>query len=424
MAKNIKKVKYERLKQHCVIGTIGHVDHGKTTLTAAITKVLSQNVPETKFIDYMDIDRDSTERKRGITINATHIEYETLNRHYTHIDCPGHQDFIKNMIIGANQMDGVILVISIVDGPQEQTREHVILAKEIGIEQLVVYMNKLDMAVSVDETMLELVTMELEDFLFQYGYLVVKNKIPIIKGSARRALNEENFTQMGSGSIEELMAAVDTFIQPPKHDLTKPFLMPIEEAHSITGRGTVLTGKVERGRLTVGEDVSILGHKSYNTICIGLEMFHKVLDQALAGESIGVLVRSIPKKAVKRGYVLATPNSVTVTNDIIASVYLLSKDEGGRSKPINTGFQPQFFFRTSNITGKMIFDEDTSFASPGDDIKVRINLIENVALELQLRFSIREGNTTVGAGVITDFYNAETYSIYESSIIYDLRKRP
>lgn len=393
MAKSAKE-KFEKNKPHCNIGTIGHVDHGKTTLTAAITKVLSR-ITRTKFVPYDDIDRDPTERRRGITINASHVEYQTEKRHYTHIDCPGHQDYIKNMILGANQMDGVILVVAMTEGPKEQTREHIILAKEIGIKYLIVYGNKMDALLEAD--LKDLFTIELMTMLSDYGY----EDPPFVYGSARTALNEDDSSRLGSDSIIELMNLVDSYIPQPIRLTSEPFLMPVEESLSITGRGTVLTGKVERGTLRVGEEVEVIGVKKYQTTCIGLEMYRKVLDLAEAGENVGILVRNIPKKNVRRGYVVSKPNTIMSSNKFIAKIYLLTKEEGGRTNPIYSYFKPQFFFRTSSITGAIILSEDVDLAMPGDSLVVNIELIEPVALNEGLRFAIREGSLTIGGGVIT-----------------------
>lgn len=390
-----QKEKFEKNKPHCNVGTIGHVDHGKTTLTAAITKVLSRTT-KTKFVAYDDIDRDPTERRRGITINASHVEYQTEFRHYTHIDCPGHQDYIKNMILGANQMDGVILVVAMTEGPKEQTREHIILAKEIGIKYMVIYGNKLDALLEAD--LKDLFTIELMSMLTDYGYDGAN--LPFVFGSARIALNEDEPSKLGSGSIEELMHIVDTYIPQPTRLTNEPFLMPVEESLSITGRGTVLTGKVERGILRVGEDVDIVGTKKYQTTCIGLEMYRKVLDFAEAGENVGILVRNIPKKNVRRGYVVAKPNSILAATKFAAKIYFLTKEEGGRSKAIFSYFKPQFYFRTCSVTGSIILPEELDLAMPGDTVVADIQLIEAVAINEGLRFAIREGSLTIGGGVI------------------------
>lgn len=398
MAKK-QKEKFEKVKPHCNIGTIGHVDHGKTTLTAAITKVLSRTT-KTRFVAYDDIDRDPTERRRGITINASHIEYQTEARHYTHIDCPGHQDYIKNMILGANQMDGVILVVAMTEGPKEQTREHIILAKEIGIKYMVVYGNKLDAL--LEPELKDLFTIELISLLSDYGFDDVN--LPFVFGSARVALNEDEPSKIGGESILELMKVVDSYIPQPARLINEPFLMPVEESLSITGRGTVLTGKVERGALRVGEDVEIIGVKKYQTTCIGLEMYRKILDLAEAGENVGILVRSIPKKNVRRGYVVAKPNSILASTKFDAKIYFLTKEEGGRNKAIYSYFKPQFYFRTSSITGSVILPENVDLVMPGDTIVANIQLIEPVALNEGLRFAIREGSLTIGGGVIIKIY--------------------
>lgn len=392
-----QKEKFEKIKPHCNIGTIGHVDHGKTTLTAAITKVLSR-ITKTRFVAYDDIDKDPTERRRGITINASHVEYQTENRHYTHIDCPGHQDYIKNMILGANQMDGVILVVAMTEGPKEQTREHVILAREIGIKYMVIYGNKLDAL--LEPELKDLFTIELLGLLSDYGY----EDSPFVFGSARVALNEDEPSKLGGESILELMKVVDTYIPQPTRSINEPFLMPVEESLSITGRGTVLTGKVERGVLRVGEDVEVIGVKKYQTTCIGLEMYRKILDLAEAGENVGILVRGIHKKSVRRGYVVAKPNSILASNKFDAKIYFLTKEEGGRSKAIYSYFKPQFYFRTSSVTGSVVLPEEMDVVMPGDTVVANIQLIEAVALNEGLRFAIREGSLTIGGGVIIKVY--------------------
>jgi elongation factor Tu len=392
------KSKFERKKPHFNIGTIGHVDHGKTTLTAAITRFLSKR-NSTKFIDYDDIDRDPTERARGITINAARIEYETENRHYTHIDCPGHQDYIKNMILGTNQMDGVILVVAATEGPKVQTREHLIVAKEIGVKNMVVYCNKLDAV--LEKEMIEMVELEIRDTLYKYNF--DGDAIPIIFGSARNALAEfiiEAETERGSLSIGKLLEEIDKMPQ-PERNIKGPFLMAVEEVLSITGRGTVLTGKIERGLIKVGEPVDLLGPKKFSTTCTGLEMYRKVLDVAYAGENVGLLVRSISRKAIKRGYVVAAPNSVKIRTDFRAKAYFLKEEEGGRKNPIKSGFSPQFYFRTSNITGTILLDEEVELVVPGDAVDFEVKLQELAALEEGLRFTIREGTKTVGGGIIT-----------------------
>lgn len=392
------KSKFERNKPHFNIGTIGHVDHGKTTLTAAITRYLSKR-NNTKFIAYDDIDRDPTERARGITINAARIEYETEKRHYTHIDCPGHQDYIKNMILGTNQMDGVILVVAATEGPKVQTREHLIVAKEIGVKNMVVYCNKVDAVLEKD--IIEMVELEVRETLCKYGF--DGDNIPIIFGSARYALGEymrELETERGSLSIKKLIEEIDKLPQ-PERNVTGSFLMPVEEVLSITGRGTVLTGKIERGVIKVGDPVDLLGSKKFSTTCTGLEMYRKVLDVAYAGENVGLLVRSISRKAIKRGYVVASPNTVKVRIEFRAKAYFLTEEEGGRKNPIKSGFSPQFYFRTSNITGTIILDEDVELVVPGDAVEFQIKLQELAVLEEGLRFTIREGTKTVGGGVIT-----------------------
>jgi len=399
-AKNPKE-KFDRKKPHFNLGTIGHVDHGKTTLTAAITRYLSKRTA-TKFIGYDDIDRDPTERARGITINAARVEYETEKRHYTHIDCPGHQDYIKNMILGTNQMDGVILVVAATEGPKVQTIEHLIVAKEIGVKNMVVYCNKLDAVLEKD--LVEMVELEVRELLSKYGF--DGTHIPVIFGSARYALAEmttELESEKGSLSIEKLIEEIDKFPQ-PERDIKGTFLMPIEEALSITGRGTVLTGKIERGVIKVGDPVSILGTKSFETTCTGIEMYRKVLDVAYAGENVGILVRSIPKKEVSRGFVLAEPSTLKLCQGFRAKAYFLTEEEGGRKKPVKSLFSPQFYYWTSNVTGSIILDEDTEIIMPGDAVEFNVKLKEAVALEQGLRFTIREGIKTVGGGIIIKTY--------------------
>lgn len=395
MKKKVKE-KFERKKPHCNIGTIGHVDHGKTTLTAAITKVLSRRT-KTISIAYDEIDKDVQERARGITINASHIEYETEKRHYTHIDCPGHQDYIKNMIIGATQMEGVILVVALTDGPQEQTREHIILAKEIGIEYLIVYGNKVDAL--LEPEMQFVVEMETREMLELYGYKDVH--LPMVCGSAQQALYEREESEIGSLSILNLMNNVDNYIVQPKRLVNEPFLMAVEDVLSITGRGTVLTGKIERGRIKVNDDVELIGVKKYSTTCIGLEIFHKILEMAEAGENVGVLVRGISRHDIKRGFVIAHPKTVEARDKFEGRAYILTREEGGRHKPFFNKFKPQFFFRTSNITGSIELSEEQSIVMPGDTIEFKVFLVEKVVLNVQLRFAIREGTLTIGAGYIT-----------------------
>lgn len=390
------KEKYIRIKPHCNVGTIGHVDHGKTTLTAAITKVLSSNT-ETKFLKYSDIDKHVEERRRGITISAAHVEYETLRRHYTHIDCPGHQNYIKNMITGATQMEGVILVVALTEGPQEQTREHVILAKEVGIPYMIIYGNKLDALLEPDLAFF--VESEARELVSTYGF---PYDLPFVKGSARKALEEENETEIGSGSVKQLMDLVDNYIVQPQRPEKAPLLMSIEEIYSISGRGTVVTGKVEQGTLNVGAEVEIVGKKIIKTLCTGLEMYNKSLDIAIAGENVGVLVRAVSKGDVRRGYVLAQPGLIKPVKNFTAKAYLLTAAEGGRKRPFFSHYMPQFFFRTANMTGSVTLDESTSFASPGDTITFSVELVEHAPITVGLRFAMREGTITLGAGIILD----------------------
>jgi len=393
MAKKVEKEKFVRTKPHCNIGTIGHVDHGKTTLTAAITRVLS-NIGNTKFKDYGDIDNHPEERARGITINTAHVEYETQNRHYSHIDCPGHQDYIKNMITGANQMEGVILVVSVTDGVQVQTREHVILAKEIGIPYLVVFMNKID-AIK-DKSMIDLIELEIRELIESYGF---SPDTPVIRGSARKALEgDKHYSEI----ILELMKACDSFIKMPERSVNATFVMPVETVLVAPGRGTVVTGKVEKGQIKVGDELELIGPKhTYKTICMGLEMFRKILSEAFVGDNIGVLLRNVPNKEVNRGFMLATPNTMKSHTSFNARVYILSQKEGGRSKPFKTGYKPQFFFRVSNVTGSIFLENESDLAMPGENLNIKVILVEKSIINVGLRFVMREGKLTIGAGVIT-----------------------
>jgi len=393
MAKKAEKEKFVRTKPHCNIGTIGHVDHGKTTLTAAITKVLS-GIGNTKFKDYGDIDNHPEERARGITINTAHVEYETETRHYSHIDCPGHQDYIKNMITGANQMEGVILVVSVTDGVQVQTREHVILAKEIGIPYLVVFMNKID-AVK-DSSMVDLIELEIRELIENYGFSA---ETPVVRGSARKALEGDKHYQ---ATILELMKACDTFIKMPERSVNASFVMPVETVLVAPGRGTVVTGKVEKGQIKIGDELELIGPKHvYKTVCMGLEMFRKILTEAFVGDNIGVLLRNVPNKAVSRGFMLATPNTMKSRTTFNARVYILSEKEGGRSKPFKAGYKPQFFFRVSNITGSIFLENESDLAMPGENLNIKVVLMEKSVINVGLRFVMREGKLTIGAGVIT-----------------------
>jgi len=391
------KEKYERTKPHVNIGTIGHVDHGKTTLTAAITKVLAET-GGAEFKDYGDIDGAPEERERGITIATAHVEYETANRHYAHVDCPGHADYVKNMITGAAQMDGAILVVSAADGPMPQTREHVLLARQVNVPHLVVYLNKADMV--DDEELLELVEMEVRELLDSYDF--PGDDTPIIIGSALKAL-EGDTSEIGAASIHKLMEAVDEFIPTPSRPIDRPFLMPIEDVFSISGRGTVVTGRIEQGVVKVGEEIEIVGIKdTVTTTCTGVEMFRKLLDQGEAGDNVGVLLRGTKREDVERGQVLAKPGSITPHTTFKAEAYILNKDEGGRHTPFFNGYRPQFYFRTTDVTGSVTLPEGTEMVMPGDNISMDVELITPIAMDKELRFAIREGGRTVGAGVVTD----------------------
>ncbi|CCQ93754.1 elongation factor Tu [[Clostridium] ultunense Esp] len=390
------KAKFERTKPHVNIGTIGHVDHGKTTLTAAITTILAkQGKAEAKAYD--QIDNAPEEKARGITINTTHVEYETDKRHYAHVDCPGHADYVKNMITGAAQMDGAILVVSAADGPMPQTREHILLARQVGVPYIVVFLNKVDMV--DDEELLELVEMEVRDLLTEYEF--PGDEIPVIKGSALKAL--ENPDGEWAQSIIDLMNAVDEYIPTPERDVDKPFLMPVEDVFTITGRGTVATGRVERGVVKVGDEVQIIGltDEPKKTTVTGVEMFRKLLDQAQAGDNIGALLRGIERKDVERGQVLAKPGSITPHTVFQGQVYILTKEEGGRHKPFFSGYRPQFYFRTTDVTGSIKLPEGTEMVMPGDNVTMEVELISPIALEEGTRFAIREGGHTVGAGAVT-----------------------
>ena len=391
------KEKFERTKPHVNIGTIGHVDHGKTTLTAAITKVLSETGGAV-FKDYGDIDGAPEERERGITIATAHVEYETEARHYAHVDCPGHADYVKNMITGAAQMDGGILVVSAADGPMPQTREHVLLARQVNVPHLVVYLNKADQV--DDEELLELVEMEVRELLDSYDF--PGDDTPIIVGSALKAL-EGDTSEIGAPSILRLMAAVDEFIPTPERDVDKPFLMPVEDVFSISGRGTVATGRVEAGIIKVGEEIEIVGIKdTVKTTCTGVEMFRKLLDSGEAGDNVGVLLRGTKREDIERGQVLAKPGSITPHTTFKAEAYILNKEEGGRHTPFFNGYRPQFYFRTTDVTGSVTLPEGTEMVMPGDNISMDVELITPIAMDKELRFAIREGGRTVGAGVVTD----------------------
>jgi elongation factor Tu len=390
------KQKFERTKPHVNIGTIGHVDHGKTTLTAAITKHLAAK-GMAEFVEFDKIDKAPEERERGITIATAHVEYETEKRHYAHVDCPGHADYVKNMITGAAQMDGAILVVSAADGPMPQTREHILLSRQVGVPYIVVFLNKVDMV--DDEELIELVDMEVRELLDQYKF--PGDETPIIKGSALQALNADP----GSPDAEcvfELMAAVDEYVPEPERPLDKPFLLPIEDVFSISGRGTVVTGRVERGVIHVGDKVEIVGIKdTVTTTCTGVEMFRKLLDEGQAGDNVGCLIRGIKKEEVERGQVLAKPGTITPHTKFEGEVYVLTKEEGGRHKPFFPGYRPQFYFRTTDITGSITLEEDVKMIMPGDNTRIKVELIAPIAMELGLRFAIREGGRTVGAGVVS-----------------------
>jgi elongation factor Tu len=391
------KAKFERTKPHCNIGTIGHVDHGKTTLTAAITKILAET-GKAQFTSYDQIDKAPEEKARGITINTAHVEYETENRHYAHVDCPGHADYVKNMITGAAQMDGAIIVVSAADGPMPQTREHILLARQVGVPALVVYMNKVDMV--DDPELLDLVEMEVRELLSSYQF--PGDKIPVVRGSALVALEgKDDPNKIGHDSILALMKAVDDYIPQPARPLDQPFLMPIEDVFSISGRGTVVTGRVERGIVKVGEEVEIIGIRATNkTVVTGVEMFRKLLDQGQAGDNIGALLRGIDREGVERGQVLAKPGSITPHTNFKAEVYILTKDEGGRHTPFFTNYRPQFYFRTTDVTGIVTLPEGTEMVMPGDNVSIDVELIVPIAMEEKLRFAIREGGRTVGSGVV------------------------
>ena len=389
------KEKFERTKPHVNVGTIGHVDHGKTTLTAAITTVLSSKFGgEAKAYD--QIDAAPEEKARGITINTAHVEYETANRHYAHVDCPGHADYVKNMITGAAQMDGAILVVSAADGPMPQTREHILLARQVGVPYIIVFMNKCDMV--DDAELLELVEMEVRELLSKYDF--PGDDIPIIKGSALKAM-EGDKGDLGEGAILKLAEALDSYIPTPERAIDKPFLMPIEDVFSISGRGTVVTGRVERGIVKVGEEIEIVGIRpTTKTTCTGVEMFRKLLDQGQAGDNVGVLLRGTKREEVERGQVLAKPGSITPHTHFTSEVYVLSKDEGGRHTPFFNGYRPQFYFRTTDVTGSIELPAGTEMVMPGDNVQMTVKLIAPIAMEEGLRFAIREGGRTVGAGVV------------------------
>jgi len=395
MGKKMKdKIKFIRDKPHCNIGTIGHVDHGKTTLTAAITKAL-RGVGKTKFRDYGDIDFHPEERARGITINAAHVEYETEKRHYTHIDCPGHQDYIKNMIIGATHMEGVILVVSVVDGVQVQTKEHVILAKEIGIPFLIIYLNKVDAL--KEPSMLDIIELEVRELVESYGF---SEDTPVIKGSAKKAL-EGNEIELEK--IKKMMNLIDDYVKEPVRNLNETFLMSIESIHIAHGRGTVVTGKVEKGQVNINDELEVIAKKNrFKTICLGLETYNQILDYAIPGDNIGVLLKGVPNKEIVKGDVLCTPNTMKRYFIFKAKAYIQSKKEGGRSNPFKSGYRPQFFFRVSNITGTISFEKEDILGIPGEQVNFKVVLFEKSILNVGLKFVIREGKLTIGAGIITE----------------------
>ncbi len=389
------KEKFERTKPHCNVGTIGHVDHGKTTLTAAITRVLGE-AGGAEFVSFDEIDKAPEERERGITIATAHVEYETEGRHYAHVDCPGHADYVKNMITGAAQMDGAILVVSAADGPMPQTREHILLARQVGVPALVVYMNKVDMV--DDEEILDLVELEVRELLSAYEF--PGDDIPVIRGSALAAL-EGGDSATGRDSVLELMAAVDEYVPQPERPKDQPFLMPIEDVFSISGRGTVVTGRIERGVVKVGDNVGIVGiRETTKTVCTGVEMFRKLLDQGEAGDNVGVLLRGTKRDEVERGQVLAEPDTITPHTQFEAETYILTKDEGGRHTPFFSNYRPQFYFRTTDVTGTIELPSGTEMVMPGDNVTMKVDLIAPIAMDEGLRFAIREGGRTVGAGVV------------------------
>jgi len=390
------KARFERTKPHMNVGTIGHIDHGKTTLTAAITKVLAAR-SQAEFVSFEDIDKAPEERERGITINTAHVEYETDNRHYAHVDCPGHADYIKNMITGAAQMDGAILVVAASDGPMPQTREHILLARQVGVPAIVVFMNKVDMV--DDEELLELVELEMRELLSKYDF--PGDDTPIIPGSALQALEGQE-GELGEPAILKLMEAVDSFIPEPRREVDLEFLMSIEDVFTISGRGTVATGRVDRGRVKVGEEVEIVGIKeTRKTTVTGVEMFRKLLDEGVAGDNVGCLLRGVKREDIERGQVLAKPGSITPHTKYEAEVYVLTKDEGGRHTPFFNGYRPQFYFRTTDVTGSVVLQEGTEMVMPGDNTQMTVELLTPIAMDEGLRFAIREGGRTVGAGVVT-----------------------
>jgi len=393
------KAKFERKKPHVNVGTIGHIDHGKTTLTAAITKVQAAKGMG-QFVAFDQIDKAPEERERGITIATAHVEYESAKRHYAHVDCPGHADYIKNMITGAAQMDGAILVVAATDGPMPQTREHILLARQVGVPAVVVYMNKVD-AVE-DKELLDLVELEVRELLSKYEF--PGDDIPIIRGSALKAL-EGDAGELGAGSVQKLMDAVDNYIPEPKREVDRPFLMPVEDVFSISGRGTVATGRIERGKIKVGEEVEIVGIRAtQKTVVTGVEMFRKLLDEGIAGDNVGCLLRGTKREEIERGQVLAKPGSITPHTKFQAEAYVLTKEEGGRHTPFFNGYRPQFYFRTTDVTGVCTLPEGTEMVMPGDNVQLKVDLITPIAMDEGLRFAIREGGRTVGAGVVTKIF--------------------
>jgi elongation factor Tu len=395
------KAKFERTKEHMNVGTIGHIDHGKTTLTAAITKALGYKNPKIAFVPFDQIDKAPEERERGITIAIAHVEYETDKRHYAHVDCPGHADYIKNMITGAAQMDGAILVVAASEGPMPQTREHILLARQVGVPSMLVFLNKVDQV--DDPELMELVELEVRELLTQYGF--PGEEIPIVKGSALKALQSASTDPKAPeyACIYELMSAVDSYFPSPKREIDKPFLMPVEDVFTISGRGTVVTGRVERGVVKVSEEVEIVGLKeTQKTVCTGVEMFRKLLDQGQAGDNIGVLLRGIKREEVERGQVVAKPGSITPHLKFKAEAYILTKEEGGRHTPFFDGYRPQFYFRTTDVTGVAKLPQGTEMVMPGDNVTMEVTLIQPIAMEKELRFAIREGGRTVGAGVVSE----------------------
>jgi len=391
------KAKFERTKPHVNVGTIGHVDHGKTTLTAAMTKVL-EKLGQAKFTSFDEIDKAPEEKERGITIATAHVEYESVNRHYAHVDCPGHADYVKNMITGAAQMDGAILVVSAADGPMPQTREHILLARQVGVPHIVVFLNKVDMV--DDPDILDLVEEEVRELLNKYEFPGAKT--PIIRGSALKALESSGDRCAENECIFELVTALDTFIPEPEREIEKPFLLAVEDVFTITGRGTVATGRIERGKVKVGEEVEIVGLRpTRKTVCTGVEMFRKLLDEGTAGDNVGILLRGVERTGVERGQVIAKPGSITPHTDFEGRVYVLRKDEGGRHNPFVTGYRPQFYFRTTDVTGKVELADNVKMVMPGDDIDFTVELISPIAMEEGMRFAIREGGRTIGAGRVT-----------------------